>query len=476
MAIAEFEPGPNEVAILPTEPPSDIRLKAVPRVGTKRACTHCLLAIPQGEVAPHGYCRVCLPEEGPPIEFLVEQAAVRACRAAGLRAMARPCAWEDCKPDSRAPCASCRPFHDRRPSPVEVAKKERSTNFTDRDESDLRRYFSKTQKTGIGVGSSSGFTMMCDRIGEAVNFKSKEQPQRTEPRCPICAAQAVSSAKQKTEAAITKRIATQRAADLLDVIVGDETLETAAPAIERLIPVVAEVPNELREALVEAAAEAERGNRLLESIHAAIVGNSAASPLTATHRHSKSDLEDFKPIRHYDREVIVDGKTQLVQVAVYPPSLEPLTYESHRVPTHGSSGAGKFGSWDDEAVDYVEGRSSETLVNRVLAKLPERSRDLLEAFYTQTEELTVRSGSDSLLGAYAEVALVTEAAQKAHNDAAEGGQVATVRDVVEALKKRASGTSTNREAAVKRLETMRSQAEELVLKAQIAYAWAAAHS
>lgn len=625
MAIAEFEPGPNEAAILPTEPPSDIRLKALPRVGTKRACAHCLGPIAKNW--PSVYCRLCIDEEGPIPDPLREALGVRACRDAGIRAIARPCSNPDCK-GCLTLLGRVIPMALRRES-----SRQRGPNFTDRDADDLRRYFSKSRKTSIGGGSALG--ALASRTGEGTNPNSKERPLRTEPRCPVCAVLAMAAAKRAQTShddmvdasvigmealkalphekigAVVRAVhsdgvlygaTTSRTQDLIDALMNEPpTVAVAArvaqatrseswraEAQRRLDAIGGRLSEEDRSRLendpaayaeyfkaaveeataglpsddidpnetvdlvadpdavhfktetdahllarshlhgVHAAALTEHfkellgdlADEVLDPIPLVIVGDETlsdetpearlqrfadaapmrvirrekrlnpvslrrfqeeyglgahllesivVSAITTSHHHSKADLEAFKPIRFYDKEV--NGK--LVQVQVFPSSIEPLTYESHRIRAKASGGSGKCGSWDDEAVDFVEGRLSESAVNRILAKLPETHRDRLESYYSQTEELAVRSGRDPHLGAYVEVALLTEAAQKAHDALAENGEVVTLRDTLETLRKRASGTGTNREPAVRRLESMRKQAEKLVAESQVAYALAA---
>lgn len=391
-------------------------------------CSHCSVPTRAAELSAEGLCRLCLEEEGPPPDADLEAAGVQACRASGIIAIARPCAWDKCNS-----CVSLRGRTSTAPPP-ERPKRARASHFTELDAECLRRYFSRALRAGIGVGASS-LSGMASRQGENPNYKTTELPSRTEPRCPICAAKMRAPPKFRVSAAP----AAVTSADLLAALMDAPPIITTA----------------------EQAAEIEYTPPSEDAIR------TAAAPLTPSHNHSRADREALKPIRVYDKEL---PSGQLVQVQVMPPSLEPHTYESHFIQCKGNSGGGKFGSWDDEAVDYVQGRSSETQINRVLAHMSALHQDVLENYYASNEEWR---DVDSRLGEMAAVALMTTALRKAHEQASLAGKAGTYRDTLEALKLRANETTTGREAAARKLEAMRTEAEEMVNEAQVAYAWAA---
>lgn len=423
----------------PTELPSRVRLRRV--LAPKPRCSHCLVVIPVGEVAPYGLCRVCLETEGPPIVQEVEEAGVRAARAAGIHATARPCNDTDCKT-----CVSMRggPVG---PYGMSVGRQRhsRDAQFTYRDEENLKRYFGRALRSGIGGGPGSGLGALIARLGETTNHQTSEMPARTEPRCPVCAAKLVR--RSLAEKTVSKRRDNRTKLGLRPGIVTQEKLrkiimgEDIAPAEEAPIP-----PPPLTEAQA----------------------SKAASPLVSTHRHSKVDVEAFKPIRVYDKEL--GGR--LIQVQVFAPSIEPHTYESHRIQTDTSEGSGKFGSWDEQAVEYVHARLGEPEVTRVLAHLSELHQAVLEDYYAANEEWR---SMDQTLGAFTAIVIRTKTLQKLHDDEGEKtGSPGTLRDTLLALKRRANGTGTGREAANNRLSAMRKEAETMLLDAQVAYGWAAA--
>jgi hypothetical protein len=427
MAIAEMKEPPTAT---PTEPPSHVRMKAI-RPARGR-CTHCLVLVPAGERTPYGLCRVCLESEGPPVRPEREREAVTRGRNAGLRAISRPCI------DGR--CWSCVSMRGGPVGPLGVAPKnarrphERSAQFSDYDAECLKRYFSKTIRAGIGVGTGSNLGS-----GEGTNPNTLEKPQRTEPRCPICVAAAVTRHEQRKSEYVAKKLngIKTETAELAEIVKGDG------------LP----MPEETAE-LCMALAVSEAGPPSLTAHEA----EAFANPLTAGHDHSKRDREAIKPIRVYDKEI--DGR--LVQVQVMPPSLEPLAYASWSIQTGGDEGAGKFGAWDDDAVDYVSGREGEKRVSKILGKLATHHQDALEAYYaTQNEQ-----GSSSGLGAMAGVALLTRAAREAHGALARAGKGGTIRDTISILTKLGKAEAPTR-------ERIRREAEELLLEAKWEYGKAA---
>lgn len=549
-----------------------------------RICSHCSLPVPKGEPLVEGLCRRCIDEEGPPVDDELEVRVVAEVLGSGLRAIARACADGDPRITDPTKCETCRAIHaTRRKRDYAPTKAPHPARFLHQDGEDLRRYYSKTQSAGIGARKGTMLDAMAERTGEPAKWKSKEKPQRTEPRCPVCAAKARAEALAEerarhplmvldSESGATRQATAEEEANFLaaaerdgvavmypfrwktgDVesvareavaedLVADpdaahfktaEEMMTAAMLGEDAEPAPAStavdvhaVARELALATSAAAHDVLMGSMLhgsaevrigadgamavaapapslgrslgrslaewaifrqqaanLNLHYEALLGDlgmgdelrEAAAPLNGSHRHSKADHEHFKPVRFYDKEVTVDGKTRLVQVAVYPPSLEPIAFDSQRIQAKGSGSCGAFGSWDEQALAFVAGRQTDHLVARILARIAEHHRDVLEGYYATTEELTVRQGIDAQLGSFVEVAQHTSAAAKALEDLREGGSVGLEdpQAAVNLLRKRAAGSGQHREASVKRLQTMRQQAEALLIEAQTAYGLAA---
>ena len=338
-------------------------------------CLHCTVPTSDVELTA-GYCHLCATEEGPAGDDGGSEAAASSCVDAGLNVIPSPC--DGTTTNGRTfQCTTCDPNRTQAlAAPIEKRRRYRHGAFSDVDVEELKNHFSKPAP--VVPGTSSGFGAMCSRIGKAVNQQTKERPNRTEPRCPIC---------------------------------GD--------------------------------------------------------PLTQWHVCNSAARQVFLANPTSVRDIEVGG--QLVQVSVYPGSGEPLAYDSQLLQSTGDHGAGRFGSWDEKAVDFVQARRRARHIHATLQRVGAWHTSVLEARYAAQEE---QSASDERIRDLASVALMTTALQKLHDQRAHDGIVENSRETLHVLTQAAT-TAKERDWAVEHLRAIRAEAEQLVIAAQNAYAEAA---
>jgi hypothetical protein len=315
---------------------------------------------------------------------------------------------------------------------------ERSAQFSDKDAENLRRHFSKPLRSGIGANSGSNLGS-----GDGTNPNSTEQPKRTEPRCPICASKVRSGTSRWTKESLKTWFRDHSLREL-----GQRLAAEKGISFRKARPLV------LAMAVASSGLTEERTREL-------------SAPMTPGHDHSRNDREAVEPIRVYDKEI----NGQLVQVKVMPPSLEPLAQASWAIDAKDTGGSGKFGSWDDQACDYVQARVGQAEVNGILDRLSHGHQDALESYYSTLQD---RGSGDAALGALAGVALLTKAAQRAHAELAAEGVIGSMRATISSLMDRIGGKGPIRDAAIRHRDAIRREAEALLIDAKSAYAQAAA--
>lgn len=426
-------------------------------------CANCSVPMPMRELTDGGICRLCIDEEGTPIDDDLEAEAVRRCQAAGLKAHARPCGEEDCK--------SCLMIRGMRPpegAPLARGRR-RKPIFNDFDAERLKTFFSRPPSAGIG--GAGGFGAMVERIREATDYKARleqasQQRSRMTPGCPICAAKAAVLRFRKVGRGSKAEFVSSGVVTTVDML----ALLGVAPSGETPPFDDAEPTDQDVEATI--------------------------SRLTPKHGHSAKDRAAVAPVRVYDKEV----RGQVVQVRVMPPTIGPESAESEMVATNETQSCGRYGSWEDQATDHTDETRSRVMVRRALERLPRALYDVLEARYGSGEE---RAAKGLIIGEYAAVAVMTPTAVRLRKQRARDGELdledieelgldengdAKARKVsirtapsergvlLDLDEKRTSGAGSAevRKEAKTMLERIRAESEELVRQAQEAYAWASA--
>jgi hypothetical protein len=160
-----------------------------------------------------------------------------------------------------------------------------------------------------------------------------------------------------------------------------------------------------------------------------------------------------------------------------------------------STHAGRFGSWEDQMAAYLDSRHRQMRVWRVLSRLPQWARDVLEARYGENSE----AAASSKLGVLAPVALLTQTARFIRDSRAQAGDVEwveheepdvdgkpkggrtqrapTTRGVLVEMAHRARSSTASaqeRSSSAEALERIRREAEELLRQAESAFAREAA--
>lgn len=186
-------------------------------------------------------------------------------------------------------------------------------------------------------------------------------------------------------------------------------------------------------------------------------------PLTPGHDHPMTERRAWieRPLRVYDTEV----GGQLIQVHVYAPTQDPETRTCELVEHCSGSSSVHFRAAEIDMINEVGGRDRKTRVHRVLSRVPSKHAEVLEARYAPNQEL---ASADATLGIYASVALLTDTLYRERAESSESPRSALAKLTHDSVDQQVS--QVRRDEIRKKLETIRDEAQVLLLRAQQSYA------